>query len=172
MFWMYDEGVFELLRKLKGMEDFIYPHTKKEIWIIVKKVVAIFSKSGLPSALFGNTACLAWGCSRSQKDIDFVVMTTLHTTKALKDLLVREDNNKFFFRTVRGHRATSRHLFYRLDNDIHKLTPTMMFYAQTMVTMATMAFQIYVSRVLKNKGITCIQLTCCFQGPSQFKPQF
>ncbi|KAL7284879.1 hypothetical protein ACG7TL_002193 [Trametes sanguinea] len=84
-----------------------------QILEVARKVILIFEQRKLRCCLMGSVASYLYGVSRHPNDVDIVVLSTVYTQEALKEMLVRDDQQFQLVRS-RNPRATYRVLWYRI----------------------------------------------------------
>ncbi|OSC99235.1 hypothetical protein PYCCODRAFT_1373451 [Trametes coccinea BRFM310] len=84
-----------------------------QILEVARKVIVIFEQRKLRCCLMGSVASYLYGVSRQPNDVDIVVLSTVYSQEALKEMLVHDDKQFQLVRS-RNPRATYRVLWYRI----------------------------------------------------------
>ncbi|CDO77362.1 hypothetical protein BN946_scf184787.g11 [Trametes cinnabarina] len=86
---------------------------ESQIIEVARKAISIFERHGLKCCLMGSLASYLYGVSRIPNDVDLVVLSTVYSQEALKEMLVRADKQFQLVRS-RNPRATYRVLWYQI----------------------------------------------------------
>ncbi|KAI0700211.1 hypothetical protein BC835DRAFT_1304235 [Cytidiella melzeri] len=89
--------------------------TDEEVKQVARRVVRFLGAHGFTTYLFGGAACRLYGNTRTPNDVDLVVLTSIHTTEALKLLISRSDPSTFYLRPSKKVGETYKILYARLS---------------------------------------------------------